>query len=142
MGTWSILYLNGRKQCFRPKKIHRSLVTTDLRALNNSTTMDSYPMKDVQDTPDWIEGKKIYSSFSIKDGFEDESKPLTAVSTFLGMLQYTSFPQGLKISLVTFQRILNIFLGDYKVIDVLKYVYDTCVGSNKKKSPLAHYMML
>ena len=126
---------------FVPKKDHGVRVTTDFRALNNVTVTDAYPMEDVRNTLDWLATKKIYSTFDLKDGFyqvelDVGSRPLTAVRTVLGLLQYTRLPQGLKNSPGTFQRIVNLILGDRKGQDVLSYVDDTSIGTETEEEHL------
>ena len=60
---------------------------------------------------------------------DEDSKPLTAVRTVLGLLQYTRLPQGLKNSPGMFQRIVNLILGERKGKDVLSYFDDTSAGA-------------
>eukprot|EP00171_Calliarthron_tuberculosum_P002219 IDg2219t1 len=126
---------------FVPKKDSGTRVTTDFRSLNNVTVTDAYPMEDVRDTIDWLARKRIFSAFDLKDGFyqvelDEESKPLTAVRTVIGLLQYTRLPQGLKNSPGTFQRIVNLIQGDRKGRDVLSYVDDTSVGTETEEDHL------
>jgi hypothetical protein len=44
----------------------------------------------------------------------EESLPLIAVRTFMGLMQYLRLPQGFKNSPATFQRILNATIEDIK----------------------------
>eukprot|EP00171_Calliarthron_tuberculosum_P000048 IDg48t1 len=124
-----------------PKKDSGVRVTTDFRALNNLTITDSYPMEDVRVILDWLAGKKIFSTFDIKDGFyhvllEPDSRPLTAIRTVAGLLQYRRLPQGIKNDPGTFQRIVNMILGDRKGRDVMAFVDDTSVGTETEEEHL------
>lgn len=119
---------------FVPKKNGDLRTTTDFRGLNSQTIPDSYPMEDVRGTLDWLSGKTIFSTFDLKDGFfqvplAEESRPLTAVRTVVGLMQYKRLPQGLKNSPATFQRIVNSVLGDMKGRDVSGFVDDISVGT-------------
>jgi hypothetical protein len=86
---------------FVPKRKGGLRTTTDFRQLNAMTFSDTYPMEDVRTTLDWLSGETILSTFDLKDGFvqivlAEESRPLTAVRTVLGLVQYRRLPQGLK----------------------------------------------
>jgi hypothetical protein len=98
------------------------------------TVSDTYPMENVRTTLDWLSGKKIFSTFDLKDGFfqivlAEGSRPLTAVRTVMGLVQYRRLPQGLKNSPATFQRIVNQTLGDLKGDTVSGFVDDISVGT-------------
>jgi hypothetical protein len=127
---------------FVPKKKGGLRTTTDFRQLNGMTITDTYPMEDVRRTLDWVRSKKRFSTFDLKDGFfqvmlAEESSQLTAVRTVLGLMQYTRFPQGLKNSPATFQRIVNTALGDMKGDSVSGFVDDVSVGTKTVKEHLA-----
>jgi Reverse transcriptase (RNA-dependent DNA polymerase) len=98
------------------------------------TVSDTYPMENVRTTLDWLSGKKIFSTFDLKDGFfqivlAEGSRPLTAVRTVMGLVQYRRLPQGLKNSPATFQRIVNQTLGDLKGDTVSGFVDDISLGT-------------
>ena len=125
----------GTLNVFVPKKNKKDLRTTsDFRLLNSLTVTDVYPMEDMKATIDWLSAKKVYSVFDLKDGFYqvdlcEESRPLTAIRTCIGLFQYRRLPQGLKNSPATFQRIVNNILGDLKGQNVWCYMDDASVGS-------------
>ena len=127
---------------FFRKKDGSIRVTSDFRALNDATITDSYPMEDMRQVLDWLGSKKVLSTFDLKDAFyqvelEDHSKPLTAIRTVVGLLQYTRLPQGMKNSSVTLQRIINIVLGDRKEQDVFAFMDDTSVGTETEEENLS-----
>jgi hypothetical protein len=126
---------------FVPKKNGGLRTTTDFRLLNDMTVSDTYPMEDVRGTLDWLSGKRIFSTLDLKDGFfqvmlAKESRPLTAVRTVMGLMQYRRLPQGLKNSPATFQRIVNATLGDLKGDTVSGFVDDISVGTTTVKEHL------
>jgi transposase InsO family protein len=126
---------------FVPKKSGGLRTTTDFRLLNEMTVSDKYPMEDVRTILDWLSSKRIFSTFDLKDGFfqvvlAEESRPLTAVRTVMGLMQYRRLPQGLKNSPATFQRIVNTVLGDLKGNSVSGFVDDISVGTKTVKEHL------
>lgn len=123
---------------FVRKKDGSIRVTSDFRRLNELTVTDSYPMKNVRETLDWLATRSIFSVFDLKDGFyqvelDPSSKNCTAVRTVLGLLQYTRLPQGFKSAPGTFQRTINMILGDRKGRDVLALMDDTSIGTSSEE---------
>ena len=119
---------------FARKTYGGTRVTSDFRRLNSLTVTDSYPMENVRDTLDWLASKSVFSVFDLKDGFyqvelHPDSRACTAIRTVLGLLHYTRLPQGLKNSPGTFQRILNLLLGDRKGKELLAFIDDTSIGA-------------
>lgn len=119
---------------FVPKKDHGTRCTSDFRSLNACTIPDQYPMERVEETVEWLAMKKYFSLFDLKDGFFHvllhlKSRPLTAIRTVIGLLQYTRLPQGLRNSPAVFQRIVNLMLGPLKGKCVWAFIDDGCIGS-------------
>lgn len=109
-------------------------VTTDIKALNSLTETDAYPVKDIRETIDWLSGKRVFSTFNLKDGYYQmeiakESRPLNAVRTVLGLLQYTRLVQGLKNSPGTFQRTVNTIMADHEGKYAMTYVDKASIGT-------------
>ena len=76
---------------------------------------------------------------------DPSSKECTAIRTVIGLLQFTRLPQELKSSPGTFQRILNMILGNRKSRDVLAFMDDTSIGTateNKHLKSLAFVLDL
>ena len=99
------------------------------------TVTNIYPMKSVRETLDWLSGKKVFSTFDLRDRFfqvvlEESSRPYTAVRTVMGLFQHCRLPQGLKNSPATFQRIVNTVLGAMKGRSVSGFVDDVSVGTS------------
>ena len=145
---WKLLNIGVLEQAVSPwaannvfvrKKDGRIRVISDFRALNAATVTDTYPMEDVRNTLDWLAGKKDFSTFDLKDGFfqvelDASSKPLTAIRTVLGLLQYTRLPMGMKNSTSTFQRVINTILGGRKGKDLLAFMDDMSLGTEDEDS--------
>lgn len=67
---------------------------------------------------------------------EPDPRSLTAIRTVAGLLQYRRLPKGIKNNPGTFQRIVNMILGDRKGCDVLAFVDDTSVGTETEEEHL------
>jgi len=116
-------------------------LTTDFRRLNSVTEPNSFPLEDVRTVLDWLGSKKVLTTMDLKDSFfqvrlAESSRPLTAVRTPEGLLQYTRMPQGLRNSPGTLQRVINETLGDWKGSSALSYVDDLTVGSEDAEEHL------
>ncbi len=116
-------------------------MTSDFRRLNAMTETDLSLMEDMKTTLDWFSSRKLYSTLYLKDRFfqvpqKEYSRPLTAIRTVCGLLQYIRFPQVLKNSPATFHRIVNDILGDLKGQCVWIYMHDTGVGSESAEKHL------
>eukprot|EP00171_Calliarthron_tuberculosum_P023685 IDg23685t1 len=101
---------------------------------NGLTVTNTYPKEDMLVILDWLGSKKIFSTFYIKDELyhvllEPESRPMTAIRTTLGLLQYRRLPRGMKNAPGTLQRIVNMILGSRKGRDEMAFVDDTSVGT-------------
>jgi len=86
-------------------------LTTDFRKLNSLTEADTFPLEDMKAVLDWLGGKQVMSTLDMRESFfqivlAEESRPLTAIRTPLGLYQYTRMPQGLKNSPATLQRVI------------------------------------
>mmetsp|Transcript_7293 Transcript_7293/g.10889 ORF Transcript_7293/g.10889 Transcript_7293/m.10889 type:complete len:94 (+) Transcript_7293:2-283(+) len=80
------------------------------------TGADSFPLEDIKSVLDWQGGKRVMSTLDMRDSFcqivlADESRPLTAARTPLGLCRYTRIPQGPKNSTATLQRVINCCTG-------------------------------
>ena len=114
---------------------------SDFRRLNDLTITDSYPMENVRDTLDWLATKSLFSVFDLKYGvhqveLDPSSKKCTTIRTVIGLLQFTRLPQGLTHSSGTFERILNMILGNRKGRDVLAFMDDTSLGTETENEHL------
>ena len=123
---------------FVRKKAGSLRCTSDFRALNSCTVSDAYPMEGVKESLDSVSSKKLFTNFDLKDGYfqvalEDDSKPLTAVRTVLGLFQYCRLPMGLKNSRAVFQRSVNTVLGNLKGRNVWASMDDGTIGSEDEE---------
>jgi Reverse transcriptase (RNA-dependent DNA polymerase) len=120
-------------------------VTLDIRALNAVTENLAYPTEDVKNIVRSLATKQVYSVADLKDGYYNvklrkKDRPLTAVTTVLGLFEYAVMAQGLKDACAFFQKMVNEvymglrFTGENEVENVCAvmaaYLDDLAVGSD------------
>ena len=85
----------------------------DLRHPNSRTIKDAYSLPRIEETLDYLNGAKIFTSSDLKSGYwqvemEEESKPLTAFTVGpLGFFECERMPFGLTNAPATFQRLME-----------------------------------
>lgn len=131
---------NAARNVFVPKKDNGLRCTGDFRGINDQTIPDRYPAEDPAHHIEWLSSKKWFSCLDLKDGYyqielDEASRHWTAVSTCIGLYQYTRLAQGLMNSGATFQRVVNRILGDMKGNTAEGYMDDISVGTD---DPLEH----
>jgi len=104
----------------------------DFRRLNDATIEDSHPLPRIGDILQRQGQYKIWSVLDMKDGFhqipvKNEHKPLTAMSTPLGVYVWKVMPMGLKNAPAIFQKIMEWVLKDIDFAD--PYIDDVIIGS-------------
>ena len=115
-----------------PKPDGTPRVCGDYRRLNNQTTDDKYPVRQLQDFNNDLHGKKIFSKIDLLKGYHqipvaDEDIGKTAVITPFGLFVFPRTPFGLKNAGQDFQRLMDAILGD--VPRVFVYIDDILVAS-------------
>lgn len=84
----------------------------DYRALNKITVRDHFPLPIIEDTLEYLGGKRYFTTLDLKNGFHhvpmhDDSIPLTAFVTPMGQYEYCYMPFGLTDAPPCFQRFIN-----------------------------------
>ena len=110
----------------KPDGSHRIVV--DLRALNEVTTKDHYPLPNIADALSKC-GGYWFSTLDLLSGFDqveldDSSKEKTAFGTSFGLFQYERMAQGLSGAPATFQRLVDKVLAGLPAELVLSYIDD------------------
>ena len=110
----------------KPDGSHRIVV--DLRALNEVTTKDHYPLPNIADALSKC-GGYWFSTLDLLSGFDqveldDASKEKTAFGTSFGLFQYERMAQGLSGAPATFQRLVDKVLAGLPAALVLSYIDD------------------
>ena len=136
--NWSSPLLVTTKPCSSPCTCAQQYpcggwrVCGDYRRLNNMTTTDRYPVRNLQDFNNELRGKKFFSKVDLLKGYHqipvnsaDVKK--TAVITPFGLFLFPRCPFGLKNAGQDFQRLMDEILGD--IPHVFVYIDDILVAS-------------
>ena len=103
---------------------------TDYRKVNSVTKTDSFPIPRIDDCFDKVGNSKYVTKFDLLKGFwqvplTDRAKEVSAFATPNGLYEYKVMPFGMKNSLATFQRLVNVICGldgcDAYIDDVIIY---------------------
>lgn len=126
-----------------PKKDGGKRMVLDYQAINAVTVDDRQPLPLVQDVIDRLSNKKFFSVLDIAWGFwqvpmDPEDIPKTAFSTLDGHYEWVCMPMGLKGAPATFQRIIQIALGDLLFECSINYMDDVIVYSDTLDDHLNH----
>lgn len=126
-----------------PKKDGSMRICGDYRKLNAVTHKDAYPMPRIQDIFDQLGGAQIFTTLDLKSGYwqvrvGESSKAKTAISTHLGLFQFTRMQFGLSNAPAVFQRMMNAILASQLGKYCLIYLDDIVIYSPDVVSHRAH----
>lgn len=101
-----------------PKKDGTKRVCVDYKPLNKRMIRDSFPLPNIDDCLERLEGKQFFSSLDLKSGFHqvkmaEDSIQYTAFVTPYGQYEYLFMPFGLRNGPGVFQRFVNFVLADF-----------------------------
>ena len=110
-------------------------VTQDFRGINSHMLGETYPLTQLKEICDRLFGKTHFSTFDLMHGFfqlplHPDSMEKTAFSTPQGHWEYTTLPQGLKISPSVFQRYMTETLKPVGMNRCLCYIDDLFAFDN------------
>ena len=117
----------------------------DYRRLNNVTEGDHYPLPNISDVTSYLEGARIFSKLDLTKGYYQipmapKDIPKTAVTTPFGTYTFNYSCFGLKNAGATFQRTMDMILGDLPFCTV--YIDDILVFSRTVKKHLEHLRII
>ena len=103
--------------------------------MNNHTINDAYILPRIEDSLDCLNGAQIFTSLDLKVGYWqveilEESIPYTAFTVGpLGFYECVRIPFGLTNTPVTFQRLMESYLGDLHLNHCIIYLDDIIIFS-------------
>ena len=117
----------------------------DYRRVNERTTADRYPLPDLRDCTDRLEGKTIFSKVDLIRAYYfipvfKKHRKKTAIITPAGLFEYNRMPFGLKNAPATFQRFLNSVLSGLDFI--FCYLDDIFIFSSNESEHIEHLKIL
>tara|TARA_B110001452_G_C15241755_1_gene430087 strand:+ start:5834 stop:16840 length:11007 start_codon:yes stop_codon:yes gene_type:complete len=124
--------------CSRPMLVRKSDGTlrcvVDLRALNQVTTKDHYPLPNLTDNLSKCNGT-WFTVLDLLSGFDqveldESSKPKTAFGTSFGLFQYERMTMGLTGAPATFQRLVDAVLSGLPTSMCLSYIDDIIIKTD------------
>ena len=107
----------------------------DYRQLNKKTVRDAYPLPRIEEALDAHGNARCFSTLDLTSGYgqvkvEESDKPKTAFTTPMGLYECNRMPFGLQNAPATFQRLMQICLGDQNYSTLLLYLDDIIVSSS------------
>ncbi|PIK50431.1 hypothetical protein BSL78_12670 [Apostichopus japonicus] len=107
----------------------------DYRKLNAKTIKDAYALPRIEESLDALAGAKWFSSLDLKSGYwqievEEKEKYKTAFTTPFGFYECNRMPFGLTNAPATFQRLMEMCMGDLNLQQCLVYLDDIIIFSH------------
>ena len=109
-------------------------ICVDYRRLNAKTVRDAFPLPRIGESLEALRGARYFSYLDLAHGYhqvvmDTESIPKTAFRVPFGLFEYTRMPFGLVNAPGTFQRTMEMCLGDMNLTELLIYLDDILVFS-------------
>ena len=110
--------------------------------MNQISKGDQYPLPNISDVLDYLNGSRYFSSLDLKSGYyqvevAEEDQEKTAFCTPDGLWEFKVMPFGLKGAPATFQRTMDVLLSGLKYNICLCYLDDILVFSPDFESHLS-----
>jgi transposase InsO family protein len=127
--------------CVWKKDKQEIRVCVDFRQLNKITVRPAFPMPNVEDMLNILNGAKCFSTIDLGNAYyqvelEDESKIKTAFSTKNGQYCFKRMPFGIAAAPATFQELMVKVLGDLNWKEAVVYLDDILIFAKDKKEHL------
>ena len=129
-----------------PKQDGSVRVCIDYRKVNEVTTADPYYMASMEEILERVGSSQIISKIDLCKGFyqvvvEPQSQEKTAFVSPYGKFEFTRMPFGLKNAPATFQRLMEVVLGDCYHCSA-PYIDDVVVFSSSGEEHVQHLRLV
>ena len=116
------------------KKDNTTRFVLDFRSLNDVSKKDSYPLPNIRDVIDRMDGVNYWSTLDAASAYwsvplAEEDKEKTAFAIPRGKFEFNVMPYGLCNAGATYQRLIDICLSDIPSDRVLAYMDDFIIFS-------------
>ena len=127
--------------CLVKKKDQSYRFCVDYRKLNSVSKRDAFPVPNITDALDNLQGHKLFASCDILSGYwqigmSDRAKERSAFCTKRGLYQFTRMPFGLTNAPSTFCRLMSIVLADLLWVICLNYIDDIIIFARTEQELL------
>ena len=129
------------------KKDNTFRLCLDYRACNARSKQDGYPQPLIAETLEYLGKSKYFSTLDLAAGYwqvemNSNSIDMTAFCTAKGLWEWLVMPFGLCSATNTFQRLMNLVVGDLNHNGCLVYIDDLIVYATDFKSSLERLQKL
>ena len=114
------------------KKKGKSRFVSDFRELNKKTKSDTYPLPNIKDCVERMEGTKFWTTLDAASAYwsvelEEKDREKTAFSVPQGKFEFNVMTFGLRNAGATYQRMMDIVLSGLPPDRVLAYLDDIII---------------
>ena len=118
-------------------------MNVDYRKLNQITRKDRYPLPQVADVHDSMQGSSVFSTIDLKIGFHqiNPSKSFCEKTAFIchrGLFEFVRMPFGLANGPSHFQRVMDFAFRDLLGVCVMIYIDDIVIYSKNLEEHISH----
>ena len=115
----------------------------DYRKLNQVSTKDRYPLPQVSDVLDGMQGTAVFSTIDLKSGFhqilvDPADREKTAFICHSRLFEFVRMPTGLANGPSQFQRVMDWVFKDLLGVCVMVYIDDIVIYSKNMNDHISH----